>query len=172
MSVRRALALVLALPLALAGSVALPSGAVASGSKTIVPLDGRFGGRCPPGNKELARCHDVLVLDSTGRTANLQFQLKKTYCSAVKTEKAGVWSYYPTIKRSNGVYRDTYVYHSMTTDDVSGAIALKFTLSGHFTSPSTFVLTVVGKVTKTVDDTKDCANVKFTEQHVLNYVKY
>jgi hypothetical protein len=163
--VRRLLALALTLTAAVA---ALPSGAAAQ--RSITPAPGRFA-RCAPGVKVIDQCPDVISYDSV-RKGEIQFQLNKRYCSEMPKESPGAWRYYPQITFTGAGFRKTFVYHSQGDDTAQDAIVVEFKLTGTYTSAKRLVLHIVGKVTKTVATTADCAHVKFDETHVLHNVAF
>jgi hypothetical protein len=177
--VRRLLALALVLSAVL---VALPTGtagasdstaAAPAGAKVTPAPNGRFAGRCMKGTKDINNCPDVLY-GIGGNKYTLYFQLDKTYCSAMEKETPGVWSYTPRATVVNGGFTTHFVYNNMTAGNhnATGAITIKFTLKGHFTTAKTLSVVISGKVTHAVSPATDCAKVKFNEVHLLKLVNF
>ncbi len=53
-----------------------------------------------------------------------------------------------------------------------GSVHIAFTLTGRYTAKDTLRVVIRGKVTAALPIAADCADVKFTEVHVLKHIKF
>ena len=149
------------------------SAATAGAATTIKPLPGGFGAHCGTGGQKRS-CQDVLD-DASAKKPLLYFQPNKTYCSTrqlQKGERGRAFNFLVGIHPKNGRFTQTYTYQDDQREGNPGSVDIAFTLTGRYTAKDTLRVVIRGKVTAALPIAADCAEVKFTEVHVLKHIKF